>query len=74
MRTRNKRIGVYPKELNVYGYKDYEKHKEYVCDECKETFQLIEGEMLYKFGKNKFCSYNCRSKFKRRMSNGTSKY
>jgi len=50
-------------------YKSYTRAKEIKCDQCKETFIRYVNEMDYiqKIGEKtfEFCSYNCRSKFRK---------
>lgn len=51
--------------INYYGYKNYSKYKNYKCEYCKQEFKLVKGEMLYKILNLTFCSYNCRSQYKK---------
>lgn len=51
--------------INYYGYKNYSKYKTYICEYCKKEFKLIKGEMLYKLAHLTFCSYKCRSEYKK---------
>ena len=46
---------------SIYG----EKKKKVRCKYCGKIHLYKTGEMIYKHNNHKFCSYNCRSKWRR---------
>lgn len=50
-----------------YGLGCKNKHtKKYVCEHCKEIFEIHSGEVLYKDGQFVFCCYNHRSEWRKK--------
>ena len=57
-----------PNITSSYSYPlggKYKSKKVYVCENCKKEFTKHAKEVVYKDGKYVFCTYNCRSDWRK---------
>lgn len=52
-------------EPHKEGYKTYNKAREYICANCQKSFIRYSNEIDYIFNKKRFCSWNCKCKYKK---------